>query len=265
MEIAIGFLVLSCLLVLFFIGFVLIGYHFYLSPQAIRKESVVTQAKVDFQRARGTAHLAILRQAYTRTNWQVEQCAKELETVQKQIAALQSEQEEKLRATLERLIAYTRLTEAKGIGPKMRDRILATTFRSRLTDLTQAYRVQGVGSSKQQAINAWIHEYSRQLPILLSQNFDGKSQIVEQYQSRLRDLYNHNSLLTHERENLQSQLQNLRAPIQELEKVRVADFVHAIQNPTPLSDNVDKYLMGLFPEWETPPEWFSAFSIGEAH
>ncbi len=265
MEIAIGFLALSCLLVLFFVSFVLIGYHFYLSPQAIRKESTLMQAKMDFQRARGTAHLAILRQAYTRTNRQLDQCAQNLATVQNQIAALQREQDEKLRATLERLIAYTRLTEANGIGPKMRDRILATTFRSRLTDLTQAYRVQGVGSSKQQAINAWIHDYSRQLPMLLSQDFDGKSQIVEQYQSRLRDLYNHSSLLTHERENLQSQSQNLRTPIQELEKVRVADFVHSIQNPIAFSDNVDKYLVGLFPEWETPPEWFSAFSTGEAH
>ncbi len=265
MEIAIGFLALSCLLFLFFVGFVLIGYHFYFSPQAIRKESVVMQAKIDFQRARGTAHLAILRQAYARTNRQLEQCARNLATVQNQIAALQRERDEKLRAILERLIAYTRLTDVKGIGPKMRDRILATTFRSRLTDLTQAYRVQGVGSSKQQAINAWIQNYSHQLPMLLSQDFDGKSQIVEQYQSRLRDLNNQVSLLTHERENLQSQLQNLRTPIQELEKTRVADFVHAIQNPTSVSDDVDKFLIGLFPEWETPPDWFSAISTGETN
>lgn len=264
MEIAIGFLALSCLLVLFFVGFALGAYHFYFSPQAIRKESIVIQGKFDFQRARGTAHLEILRQTYTRTNRQLERCVQKLATAQNQTADLQRERDEKRHATLERLIAYTRLTEVKGIGPKMRDRILATTFRSRLTDLAQAYRVQGVGSSKQQAINAWIQDYSRQLPLLLSQDFEGKSQIVAHYESLLRELNSQASVLTHEKENLQAQLQNLRTPIQELEKIRVADFVRLIQNPTLVADNVDKYLIGLFPEWETPPDWFNALSNEEA-
>jgi hypothetical protein len=146
----------------------------------------------------------------------------------------------------------------------MRDRILTTTFRSRLNDLIQAYRVQGVGSSKQQAINEWIQYYSRQLPMLLSQDFEGKSQIVTHYESFLRELNSKASLLTHEKEKLQAQLQNLQTPIQELEKIRVTDFVRLIQNPTLATDNVDKYLIGLFPEWETPPDWFCALSSEEA-
>ncbi len=264
MEIVIGFLALSCLLVLLFVGFVLIAYHFYFSPQALRKESIIMQAKIDFRGARGTTHLAILRQSHTRITRQLEQCNKKSTMVQNQIAAWQRERDEKLRATLERLIAYTRLTEVKGIGPKMRDRILATAFRSRLTDPTQAYRVQGVGPSKQQAINAWIQYYSRQLPTLLSQDFEGKSQIVAHYESLLRELNSHASLLTHEKENLQAQLQNLQTPIQALEKIRVVDFVGLIQNPTLAADNVDKYLIGLFSEWKTPPAWFGALSSEEA-
>lgn len=264
MEIIIGFLALSCSLVLLFGGIVLIVYYFYFSPQAIRKESIVMQAKIDFQGARGTAHLAILRQSHTQITRQLEQCIQKSTMVQNQIAALQRERDEKLRATLEHLIAYTRLTEVKGIGPKMRDRILATAFRSRLTDLAQAYRVQGVGSAKQQAINAWIQYYSRQLPTLLSEEFEGKSQIVAHYESLLRDLNSQFSLLTHEKENLQARLQNLQTPIQTLEKIRVADFVHLIQNPSLVKDDVDKYLIGLFPDWETPPDWFNALSNQEA-
>lgn len=265
MEIAIGFLALSCLLILLFVGFVLIGYHFYLSPQAIRKESILTQAKMDFQSARGTTHQAILRQAYARTNKQLEQCAQNRVTAQNRIVVLQRERDEKLRVTSERLIAYTRLTEVKGIGPKMRDRILATTFRSRLTDLTQAYRAQGVGTSKQQAINAWIQHYSRQMPMLLAQDFEGKSSIVAHYQTLLDDLNSQAALLAHERENLQSRLQRLQTPIQGLEQIRVADFVHALQNPTSVPENLDAYVIGLFPEWETPPDWFQSLSTAEAH
>jgi len=264
MEIIIGFLALSCLLVLLFVAVVFIAYHFYFSPQAIRKESIVMQAKMDFHEARGTAHLAILRQSYARIHKQLEQCDKKSTIVQNQIVTLQRERDEKLRATVERLIAYTRLTEVKGIGPKMRDRILATVFRSRLTDLTQAYRVQGVGSSKQQAINAWIQYYSRQLPTLLSQEFEGNSQIIGHYESLFSELNRQASLLAHEKENLQAQLQYLETPIQALEKVRITDFVHLIQNPSLVKDDVDKYLVGLFPEWETPPDWFSALSSEEA-
>ena len=263
MEIVVGFLGLSCLLSCIFVVLVFAAYQLFFNPQAIRKESMKLQATMDYQRARGTTQLTALRQAHSRKSAQLKLCEAKWSALQNQITALESEQQEKLRITLERLIAYARLTEVRGIGPKMRNRILATTFRSRLTDLTQAYRVQGVGSGKQQAINEWIRRYTQQIPTLMLQDFQGKREITEHYRVLLSDLNSQAIAFRAERDRLRDELQSIKSPIAKLERIHSTDFVRALQHHPVDSSELDEYVVGLFPEWEPVPQWFTSLTATE--
>ncbi len=256
--------ILLCVLCLLFLS----SYLMFLNPQAARRRSIRKQAKVDYQNARGTSHLSMLRDARSRTNMVIRQYQQELSRAQKQSASLQKEQQDRLRDALEKHIAYDRLTEVDGIGPKLRDRILSATFRSRITDLEFAGRVQGVGASRQQAINRWIQDYENRIDALLDTDFPGKKAIRESYQGKSRNLENHINNLNARCETMNEHLKRLQLWIEKLEKVQVDDFVKALEKPTNapevLNDHLDDYIKGVFAEWEPVPKWFKELIAAEA-
>ncbi len=263
MEVLIGFLLLSFMLVLIFCVLVLFAYQIYLSPAAVRRQGIRLQARADYEHARGTAHLRILREAHHRKDAALKQCDKQITAGENRAASLEREQQERLREALERHLAYSRLTEVKGIGPKMRDRIIAVAFRSRLADLSQAYRVQGVGATRQQAINAWIQYYAGRIPLLLNEDFPGKQEILANYRNQLDDLGIQITHLSESRDRLGDHLKRLNDPINELQAVGVKEFIKALRDPLHVPADIDKYLIGLFPEWEPTPEWFNELTAME--
>jgi hypothetical protein len=231
-------------------------YFAFFSSTAARYWAIRKQARLDYENARGTAHMQMLRTARRSALKAARKHAGDLHSARQRLARLDQERGKKLRQILELHIAYTYLDQVRGVGSTLKDRILRTVFPRRLRDLKRAHTVHGVGQEKQWAINHWIREYEARIPALLKGPFPGKNRIIKEYGTEKAALEIRTEELTQRKASLGKWVGQISEAMGPLQGVSVREFVKAIQEPGQPTDKIDRYLRGVFAEWESTPDWF---------
>ncbi|MFC2054340.1 hypothetical protein ACFLV7_08600 [Chloroflexota bacterium] len=228
-----------------------------MSTTARFRRAIKRQARLDYECARGTVHLDILKKAYRSLKVKAQNCRSEIKRTKLELDRLEKLQAQTLRSKLERHIAYSSLTEIHGIGSGLSEKILSAVYRNSLDDLRKArYSVYGVGDIRQWAINSWIAKYKEQLPTLLGKDFPGKTEVLNQYQPLIRNQKKKLNVLSAKKETLEKILARAQEEIRDLKTISVKDFRHALKKTKLTNEQLDNYIRGVFAEWEPIPEWF---------
>ncbi len=216
------------------------------------------QARRDYENARGTLHVEMLRKAQARLDVASSKWQAELQAVERERAALQAQCDEELVRLLSRYLVLTRLDEVRGMAPKTKADIIRDVFDDHLEDLRSAQWVAGVSEGCQRAINDWILHYRRQFPALLEEDFPGRRQVMGRYEARLERFDVRLRVLRARVDDLVALRERVGQALARLWPVTVQDFVTAARDPTDATayTAVQGYLRGVFAEWEPMPEWF---------
>jgi len=143
-----------------------------------------------------------------------------------------------------------------GIGPRLKDRIVRYCFRGDLRDLRYAERVPGVGPARRAAIMRWVRARESELPRLIKGPFPGKEQVQERYRAQMAPLERWLDRAYTELEEKEALYESVETAVRRLRSVRVSNFRKALR-PGSSGQPVPKwYLEGLYPAWESPPDWF---------
>lgn len=245
---------LSIVLIVFYILFLLAIV--LALPSILRQSRLASRARRDHQRARGTQHLRQIRDSLKVLNRRRDSLDQERQRLRGTLGRLEQERTNKLASALCRHIVETQLTQIDGIGPKLRDRLIRSSFDGTLRSLRSAYRVSGVGQQKQWAIERWVEYKEQELPHLMTQDFPNKTTITDEYDRQERELRK-NLQEIEERVESMSRLASLAtAEAERLSEVTVAHFRRAYAQDREASEAVGKYLQGAFPEWAPMPSWF---------
>ena len=226
-------------------------------PPMLRQSRIASRARRDYAQARGTHHLHQIRESLGILTDRLKNLEKERHKLNHDIQTLAEQRSSELSSALCRHIAQTHLTDVDGIGPKLRDRIIATCFDGTLDGLRHAdNRVYGVGQKKAWDIWIWVLKWKPQLPELLKEDFPNKAAISEKYDRKERE-YKRRLKETEEGIQEMGDLKTLAAAEEKrLSQVTVAHFRQAYREDKDASQVVDEYLQGAFPEWAPMPSWF---------
>ena len=114
----------------------------------------------------------------------------------------------------------------------------------------------GIGQTKQHSIDQWVAKYDREFPVLLKQDFPGKSNIILDSNAQMASLQSELKKWQADRICEEEKLDRVTKEIDRLEMVTVDDFVKArVEHEGDLAQ-IDGFINGVFSEWEAMPEWF---------
>lgn len=214
------------------------------------------QANIDYQQARGTAHKHLLQTAKNNLNQYQNSQKKIVQNANVKIHLLENERDRKLKDALTHHIVHNRLTEISGIGQARSADILRHVYKGELTDLSNAYKLPGIGEQTQAAINQWVRHYQKNFTKLLTQDFPGKRKIEQAFQQQTLGEYKKIAAANKEIKTLKAPLEKIQTELNWLEKVKPGDFYRKLKNPTAYVPELDHYIRGVFSEWESMPIWF---------
>lgn len=214
-------------------------------------------AQEEFESARGTAHLHLLKSSQLNIQGKLKRVRRDIEVAKGELTLIKSKENGELTFCLEKYLVTNRLKEVPGIGVNLSQAIAHSVFRKDIRDLYNAYSiVPGIGPNKQQTINLWVTNYFYKLPILLIEPFPGKDAIMKKWkQTRKETQIELEHLLTQQKE-LEGTLSQVAEIISQLQVIREEDFLNALLNPQSTDFRIEYYQRGVFAEWEPIPEWF---------
>ena len=113
----------------------------------------------------------------------------------------------------------------------------------------------GIGEKKQVAISKWVRGYEARLPALRQQNFPGKRPIQQKYAHQKSMQKKKIHKLEAQKILLDKRVSRLQQEYAWLKQIREKDFVVMLHNPEKSSPQVDRFIQGVFAEWEPMPMW----------
>lgn len=154
------------------------------------------------------------------------------------------------------LVEY-RLQEIYGIGPQRKAAILQQVFRGKLSDLQHVSKVvPGITPKIQDEINRWVALYQKALPDLINQDFPGKASVDARYCPEIESLERLKHTLESENRPLQEKLKRIDEELVWLNQITPDTFLKSLRRPEQVNPELERYLYGVFAEWEPVPEWF---------
>ena len=159
-------------------------------PAVLREASLAARARRDYRQARGTQHLRMIRRSMKVLDSTITQLKQKESPLQAKIKDIDEARSRELGRALCYYVAQTHLTDIQGIGPILRDRLMATCFDGTLESLRRADRVYGIGDQRAYSIRVWVTKWTQQLPQLGAQDFPGKEAISQKYTAELLRLQN---------------------------------------------------------------------------
>ncbi len=229
-------------------------------PGLLCKRRIVRKTHADYARCRGTIHARQLRAGIQRHEVALRPLAAEKEKIGAAMESLARNELKDLRRALAIHLANGPLAEVRGIGSKLKDRIVEACFDGTLESLLQARHVQGVGEEKASDIRVWVQEMQNRMPQLLKGDFDGKAEVQAAIGARRAELGVRRSELdriSHARKGL---LSRASETLTSLELITPAIFRAALKGDTAAAERVAAHTVGAFPEWEPAPQWFTAIT-----
>ncbi len=213
-------------------------------------------AQKEYQEARGTTHKHLLQRALQQYRQARQNADRSIHNLKNELTVLHQQQEIKFRRLLAQHLVTTRLQEIHGIGPKRSAIIQKRVFRDRLTDLYRARELPEITPEIQAGINKWIHHYESQFSTLLQGDFPGKDAIKVAYEQQLKERQEKIKKAQESTHLFASKEAKINEELNWLNQVRSKDFYQALRNPTQSNKKTDRYMQGVFAEWEPIPDWF---------
>jgi hypothetical protein len=213
-------------------------------------------SRQEYKQARGTAHKQLLVETRQKAQSLYQENLNYHRNAEQELKHLQEAQKQELEAILVQHLLESRLNEIKGIGPQRKAAIIQDVFRGKLSDLQQASKIPGITTTIQVEINRWVAHYQQELPHLLEQDFSGKSTIEARFKPRiaLQEQILHDTEAKNS--SLQARIRRIDEELKWLNKITVRTFLQALIRPEQSAPELDRYLCGVFAEWEPVPEWF---------
>ena len=213
-------------------------------------------ARQEYEQARGTAHKQLLHTAVKLLRQEMKRLSSKLSFARREKDDFNQSYHQALETALVQIIVNEHLQEVPGIGAQRKAQILQQVFHGHLSDLSYAYRLQGVGHQTQQALNAWVTSYQRQLPMLLKGDFAGRADIDQKYQPEIEKVEQQIAKLVRQQKELESKITHIANELKWLDAITEKDFYNALKNPEHPSPTLNLYVQGVFGEWESMPDWF---------
>ncbi|MCB8924017.1 MAG: SH3 domain-containing protein [Ardenticatenaceae bacterium] len=213
-------------------------------------------AKQEYEQARGTAHKQLLHTAVNLLRQEMKRLSSSISSARRQKDDVNQSYYQALETALVQIIVHERLQDVPGIGAQRKAQILQHVFRGHLSDLSHAYQLQGVGHQTQQALDAWVTSYQRQLPTLLESNFVGRAKIDQKYQPEIEKADQQLAKLEQQQRALETKIARIANELKWLDAITEKDFYNALKNPEHPTPNLNLYVQGVFGEWESMPDWF---------
>ena len=228
----------------------------FLVPPLVSRRRLRNRARHDYRVARGTQHLKLLEGPFAGLQQDIRAKRDAIREVKRELSDLVSDREDLLREALCTHLVSRRLTEVDGIGSRLKRRIMRRCFRGDLQDLRHAERVTGIGATRAAAIRRWVSARENELPRLMKRPFPHKEEIKEEYRA--------------ETERLERRLEQKRAALREkeaihkpakstvatLSSVKVSHFEKVWRQKGSDASIPNWYFEGVYPAWETAPDWF---------
>jgi hypothetical protein len=227
-----------------------------LVPRLISDVRLRNRAQHDYRVARGTQHLKQLKDPLSRLERDIQATRQEIRTVKRRLSDLADKRERDLKEALSRYLVTRRLTEVDGIGPRLRDRIIRHSFRGKLQDLHHAERVSGVGPTRQNAIMRWVRAREREFPALMKASFPRKEEITAEYEAKTASLERKLNRARKALEEKEALHESVSAAVNKLRSVHMSHFKKALRQSTSDQPVPNWYIEGVFPAWESAPDWF---------
>ncbi|MFW6082762.1 MAG: hypothetical protein ACOC8C_01770 [Chloroflexota bacterium] len=216
------------------------------------------RARYDHRIARGTQHLKQLEHPLSKLKRDIKAIQNEIRTTRRRIDGLADQREDELRKALSRYLVSHRLTEVDGIGPRLARRILTQCFRGNLRDLRSVERVSGVEPARRAAISRWVYARERELPRLMKEPFPGREEITKKYEAKTVPLERRLNRACETLEEKEALHESVSAAVSKLKSVRVSHFSKALREDSSDVPVPNWYIEGVFPAWESAPDWFVA-------
>jgi len=229
-------------------------------PTLVGRRRITRKAHVDYARCRGTIHARQLRAGIQRHEVALRPLTAEKDKIGAAIESLARNELEDLRRALAIHLANGPLAEVRGIGSKLKDRIVETCFDGTLESLLQAQHVPGVGEEKASDIRVWVQEMQNRMPQLLKGDFDGKAEVQAAVGERGAELGVRRSELDRIIYARRGLLSRASETLTSLELITPAIFRAALKGDTAAAERVAAHTVGAFPEWEPAPKWFAAIT-----
>ncbi len=212
------------------------------------------RAARDHATARGTQHLNRVRAALHKLDGEIEALKARLAALEGRVAELERE----FAAELRRAIVLRELRKLSGIGPALAQEIVSTCFDGTLESLAEAgSRVQGVGERRQRAIREWIDHMKSRLPSLMEEGSPEREEFSAVFARKRERIERRKARLEAEIRGLTTLRKRAEEGIRWLAVVTPDHFLRAYRGDGDARALVERYLIGLFPEWEEPPDWFA--------
>jgi hypothetical protein len=216
------------------------------------------RARRDFAAARGTQHRHQVERAVGSVRARVQALRSDAGRLDRRLAELERDESQELNKALARFLVSERLDEVPGIGPTRVAAILASVFRSKLSDLHSAHLAPGIGPQTQAAISAWVTYMEARWPELRGAPFTGKQQIPDRYAATRADLTAQRSALARRIAALEVLERRAAEALALLSRVTAADFRRALRRRGRAKDQdaLRQHVLGLFPPWAKTPDWY---------
>jgi small-conductance mechanosensitive channel len=227
-------------------------------PGLLASRRITRKAHTDYAACRGTVHARQLRSAIERHEAALRPLFQERNRIGAALDSLARTELKELRQALTRHLVDGPFVEVRGVGPKLKERIVEACFDGTLESLIQAQHVPGVGEEKAVDIRAWVQETQNKMPQLLKGVFDGKAEIQDRYGRRRNDLTSRRIELDQVLATRRALLEKASEKLTVLELVTPALYRAALQGDVHAAERVAAHTLGAFPEWAPEPTWFTA-------
>ena len=229
-------------------------------PRMLARRRVSRKAHADYARCRGTLHARQLRAGIKKHEAALSPLVLEQGRVAAEIDSLAREEVKELRRALAEYLVHGPLAEVRGIGPKLRDRIVKTCFTGTLESLKEAQQVPGVGVEMTADIQTWIQQTQNRLPQLLKEDFTGKEEIQAAVGQRRDELTARRAVLDRTLKERRDLLTQASEKLNHLELVTPTTYRLALQGDSEAAERVAAHTLGAYSEWEAAPAWYAVIT-----
>ena len=219
------------------------------------------QAHRDYRRARGTLHRAEIERALSRLDQRVAEERGAMDRAEGDLRGIAQEEDSELDRALTEHLVRTRLDEVPGVGRSRVEAIRTTIFRGRLCDLLRADDVPGIGPQTAEAIADWVARMEADWSKLRSGAFPEKTEIAERYARRCAVAEQQRRAASRRLDELDGVAKRARAELERLQGVTPGAFRRSLRSGGMTEDaDLQAYVLGVFPPWESPPRWYTALT-----
>jgi len=243
---------LGPLLIIVLLGLTIILLIIYLT----REYPLWQEASKDYAASRGTAHKKSLLKARDIVKNRLNTLGGSIKEEENKAKQLSVERGRRIEAAAATLIVRNEF-KVPGIGDKLKERILAQCFNGSLSSLYNASRVHGIGPQKADAIRQWIRWAEQRQRLLIQAGFPGKKEIEKEYERRESESSERLVSLRSDAFQSKKLLSQIDEGLHSLLNISSSTFRKALKGDEEAASKVARYILGVYPDWEEEPLWFS--------